>query len=424
MNPFNTLDLSPTKAAGGVYVRQETTNPVNYDVINDRAHAVEAGGNEQANIISVGQDEQAQITVAAGAVDNSSAVDGGSENASVTRKRLAPNYSKEEQEVLKQQTDVVEAEIQRVIQDSRYAATPLDDGDCILNLRKAIGNGIGIMTPKINRIHGKDQLTTGESVEKCGAQAVLLVITKSMADAAGIDVTRFRSDKSAEPIGDDSLVIIDGNGRMDHLLGLSIDQWPTVYAAFPMKDALGLYNIAKVFEEVNTHVKVWTTQDHMQKRILEDGKTVHPGWIMVNDLLKKGYLYQAACIAATLGYDRIKKNEIVDGISENTVFKHHEHARRVHEALVAKFGERDDKVLKMKAVPMFISSLWSERRDKGGVDKATDQMVDFINQLPDDVVKQIKEAKTKKSKGVKVQHRDDQRTGLIRKEYDKYFKKQ
>ena len=427
MKCLNFEDQSSAKAAGAVtnVSIQEAKAPEKSHIINnvETTDVKKVVGNDQVKI-SAGQEEQAQATVAACAADNSSAVDGGSENASVTRKRLAPNYSKEEQEVLKQQTDVVEAEIQRVIQDSRYAATPLDDSDCILNLRKAIGNGIGIMTPKINRIHGKDQLTTGESVEKCGAQAVLLVITKSMADAAGIDVTRFRSDKSAEPIGDDSLVIIDGNGRMDHLLGLSIDQWPTVYAAFPKKDALGLYNIAKVFEEVNTHVKVWTTQDHMQKRILEDGKTVHPGWIMVNDLLQKGYLYQAACIAATLGYDRIKKNEIVNGISENTVFKHHEHARRVHEALVAKFGEGDDKVLKMKAAPMFISSLWSERRDKGGVDKATDQMVDFINQLPDDVVKQIKEAKTKKSKGVKLQHRDDQRTGLIRKEYDKYFKKQ
>jgi len=136
---------SSAKAAGAVtnVNIQEPKAPEKSHIINnvETTDVKKVVGNDQVNI-SAGQEEQAQATVAARAADNSSAVDGGSENASVTRKRLAPNYSKEEQEVLKQQTAVVEAEIQRVINDTRYHATPFTGGqNCIINIKEAVADG-------------------------------------------------------------------------------------------------------------------------------------------------------------------------------------------------------------------------------------------------------------------------------------------
>lgn len=368
--------------------------------------------------ISAGQEEQAQATTDASAVDNSKV----SASAEPPRKRLVPNYSKEEEEVLKQQTAVVEAEIQRVINDPRYHATPVNDGEnAIINLTQAKTDGINLLTPTINRIHGKDQDKTGESIEKYGPQEVLLVVTRRMAEAAGLEVSRFQNDNTNSLVTDDDLVTINGNGRIYHLSDLVLEQWPQVLAIFPSKDANGFYNISKVFEEVNTNIKPWATQDFMQKRMLEDRESAHPGWKYVNQLLKKEYLYQAACVAATLGSDRIKKGQIISGDNSNEIFKYFEFAKQVHEALVAKFGEGDDKVLKTKAIPMHVASLWQELRDGCGAQKATSKMVDFINQLPASVVEDIKKTKTMRKDGVKVQDRDEKRKELLNTEFNKFM---
>lgn len=369
------------------------------------------------------EEQQAQATVTASAAYNCNAADG-SENASVkpSRKRLKPNYSIEEQEQLKKQTAVVEAEIQRVINDPRYHATPVNDGEnAIINLTQAKTDGINLLTPTINRIHGKDQDKTGESIEKYGPQEVLLVVTRRMAEAAGLEVSRFQNDNTNSLVTDDDLVTINGNGRGNHLSGLPLGQWPKVLAIFPSKDANGFHNISKVFEEVNTNIKPWATQDFMQKRMLEDRESAHPGWKYINQLLQKGYLYQAACVAATFGSDRIKKGQIISGDNSNEIFKYFEFAKLVHEALVAKFGEGDDKVLKTKVFPMHVASLWQDLRDECGTQDATSKMVDFINQLSASVVEDIKKTKTMRKDGVKVQDRDEKRKELLNTEFNKFM---
>lgn len=421
MKCLNFEDQSSAKAAGAVtnVNIQEPKAPEKSHIINnvETTDVKKVVGNDHVNI-SAGQEEQAQATVAARAADNSSAVDGGSENASVTRKRLAPNYSKEEQEVLKQQTDVVEAEIQRVISDPRYYATPFTGGqNCIINIKEAVADGIEIATPKINRIHGKDKQKTGESIEKYGAQCVLIGITAAMARAVGLEITSFKSQKGN--IDDSAIVIIDGNGRLDYLMNLPIAEWPDLYATFPNPDANGFYNIAKVYEEINTNIKTWGTQDFMQKRLLEEGTSCHKGWEMVNELLRKGYLYQAACETATLNIDRIKKGEILSA-SGDYVFANYYSAVQIHDSLVKKFGEGEDKILKTKHIPMLVSTLWRGLQRESGNAIATEKFVAFIEQLSDDVVNQMQAAKATKTDTGKVS-KDEHRKAIFEKAYKDYF---
>lgn len=335
-----------------------------------------------------------------------------------SRKRLTPNYSVEEIENLKKQTEVVEAEIQRVINDARYHATPFSGGkNCIINLKEAVADGIEVATPKINRIHGKDKQKTGESIEKYGAQCVLIGITAAMARAVGLEITSFKSQKGN--IDDSAIVIIDGNGRLDYLMNLPIAEWPDLYATFPNPDANGFYNIAKVYEEINTNIKTWGTQDFMQKRLLEEGTSCHKGWEMVNELLRKGYLYQAACETATLNLDRIKKGEILSA-SGDDVFANYDSAVQIHDSLVKKFGEGEDKILKTKHIPMLVSTLWRGLQRESGNAIATEKFVAFIEQLSDDVVNQMKVAKATKTDTGKVS-KDEHRKAIFEKAYKDYF---
>lgn len=388
----------------------ETENAqTNTEQVNN-PQSCETGNSTSEN--SDGQEEQAQATVTASVAGNSNATDG-SENASAARKRLTPNYSVEEEEVLKQQTAVVKAEIQRVINDPRYNATPFNGGkNCIINLKEAAARGIKLVFPKINRIHGKDKIKTGESIEKYGAQCVLIVITGPIAEAVGIEPQKGNVDII-------TIVVIDGNGRLAYLLERPISEWSDVFAIFPSPDANGLYNIAKVYEEVNTNIKTWGTQDFMQKRLLEEGTSCHKGWRLVNELTRKGYLYQAACEAATLNTDRIKKSDILSANGED-VFANLDCAVKIHESLVKKFGEGEDKILKTKHIPMLVSKLWRDLQRESGNAIATDKFVAFIEQLPDDIVTSMKEAKAYKVDNGKVS-KDEHRKAIFENAFKDYF---
>jgi hypothetical protein len=135
---------------------------------------------------------------------------------------------------------------------------------------------------------------------------------------------------------------------------------------------------------------MWKTQDMVQKRQLEDGETAHEGWSFINELVnKKGYMYQAACQAATLATDRIKKSAVTDGDAK-TIFAHYSSARIIHDELIAKFGEGDDKTIKTKEFTKEISILWGKLQRKEGDEIATEQFVKFIRELKDSKVNDIK----------------------------------
>ena len=335
-------------------------------------------------------------------------------------KEYKPNYSDEKKKELENVTKIGEEELLRLWDYTNDIVTPYGKENCILDLTAFIRNGGVVVTPVVNRAHGKDQLSTGESIRTYGAQRPLLIITAKMARTAGMKMIRFPNDKSTEPIPDDALVIIDGNGRMAYFLTLEDSERPQFYATFIVKDSLGYYNPCKAMEVINTERVMWKTQDMVQKRQLEDGNQAHEGWGFIGSLVNsKGYNYQAACQIATLATDRIKKGAVTDG-NAGTIFCHFESAKTIHEALVAKFGEGDDKTLKTKEFTKEISTLWIKLQRKGGDEFATKHFVKFIEGLKDTKVKEIKEAKSEKN-GLK---KDDIRKNILNEQFNQFIGKE
>lgn len=333
------------------------------------------------------------------------------------------NYSDEQKKELERVTRVGDAEIKRVREDPRFPTIPFGD-NTMINLKGAALNGVSFKTPEVNRKHGKDEASTGESLMKYGPQHPFIVITEQMAEAVGIKVTRFANDDPMKPVVPGyTLIILDGNGRCNFLLGLEggPKNWPDVYAVFPTKNSAGYYDIPKSYEVINTQVTVWKPGDWVTKRILEEGDKAHKGWTSINQLRQKGYNYQAACEAITLGTDRIIKTDIISG-DANRIFLHYDSAVKIHNALVKKFSEGDDNTLKTKAFPAKVSELWLPLSSKSGDEKATEYMIAFIDQFPQEQVKKIMEAKGSKKDGVRVT-KDAIRIGILETEFNAYMEK-
>ena len=284
-------------------------------------------------------------------------------------------------------------------------------------------DGVTGYTPEVNRKHGRDEKSTGDSLIMHGPQHPFIIITKRMADAAGISFTRFANDPHPEnPIDDDyAIIYVDGNGRKNYLLTKDPKDWPNVYAIFPTKNSAGLYDLRKDIEIINTQVTVWKACDFVIKRILEEGIKAHEGWKEINKLQQNGYNYQAACEAMTLGTDRITKSEINSGDAEE-IFSHYESAKTVHEALVAKFGEGDDNTLKTKAFPAEVSRLWQKLQKKKGDEVATEHFVKFIDAIPGSKVNEILVAKSKEVKGARIS-KDEHRIMILKQEFKEFMKK-
>lgn len=316
------------------------------------------------------------------------------ESAPETKIEFIPTYTDEQVEHLKAVTDMATMEIQRIAMDSRYHTVPYcNEQNCLINLKEAYRNGIQFGTPLVNRTHGKDQETTCRSIREYGAQHILIVISPLMAESNDIRIARFSNDPlKDEPIPSEALIPVDGNGRINALLSLPVDEWPEIYAVFPTKDAAGYYNFRKIIEVINTQVSVWKTQDMVQKRLLDEGDEAHEGWLFINQLVKKGYKYQAACQTATLGNDRIQKKLVNTGDSD-CIFAHFESAKTIHSTLVEKFGEGDDKVLKTKEFTKEVSILWGQLQRMSGDEVATKAFIEFIETITDDKVLEIVNAK-------------------------------
>lgn len=324
---------------------------------------------------------------------------------SKTMKIFKPNYSEAKIVQLNDITFISEKEIIRIINDENLRTYPYGANgcNCMLNITEAINKGIDIVTPEVNRLHGKDLQNTGASLRIYGAQQPVLFITKKVADVAGMKVVRFTNDRKQEEISDDAIVIIDGNGRINYLLSLDAIDRPTVFGTFITKDACGYYNPAKAMEVINTERLMWKTQDMVQKRLLEEGNDAHEGWGFIQDLLKKGYKYQAACQIATLGNDRIKKREATSGNAE-AIFVDIHYSKQIFKQLKEKIGEGEDKTLKTKAFTQSVSALWKRMLNKHSKEKATEYFVNFIANIPAEKISEILSAqgKDKDAKRVKI----------------------
>lgn len=335
----------------------------------------------------------------------------------VVKKDYKPIYSDEKKQQLEKITEAAKKAIQALIDNPDIPTIPYGDHNCLINLTEAYKNGVNLLTPVVNRKHGKDLEKTGGSIRTFGAQRNLLVDTKEVSDAAGIKVQRFDTDKRNGELKGIDLVIRDGNGRVEYMLGLPEEDMMTLWGSFIEPDALGYYNPSKVMEVINTELSVWKTPEHLQKRLLEEGQGAHEGWSLVQQLVKNGYMYQAACMAYTLDTDRIKVRKVNSG-DANEVFAHIESAKKIHVALVDKFGEGDDKVLKTKEFPKEVSILWRKLKDHMDDENwTTDIFVEFIKQFKDNKVQEILNAKTTKG-GL---NKDEIRKKILNEQFNQFI---
>lgn len=312
---------------------------------------------------------------------------------------------------LKDFTEFCEYEMLRVKEQYPNSVSTFPNGDVAsLNLKGLKDAGVEFYGLGVNRTHGADEQKTGRSILENGAQQSLIVITVQMADKAGIKVERFAKDPNKDkPINSDGIVVVDGHGRVDFLQ--TIQEWPLIMGHFPMKDKDGYYNFAKAFTEININVSKWKTQDMVAKRQIEDGVNTHEGWVMINDLVSKGYKYQAACQLATLKPDRLTARQVANG-DENEFFVNIEYGKRIHKALKDRFGEGDDKTIKTKEFTKEIVLSIQKLTNRQGIGWATDIMKEFINTLPNKEVAEIKNAKS-----TKVQRKDEKRKQILDKAF-------
>ena len=372
---------------------------------------------------SAEQDSQAQATTGAGPEEKKDGKKATKKTPKSKEKKYTLDYPDDVKAALKVVTDVFNAEIERVIKDPNFYATPYNGGkNAIVDIKQAVlKGGYKVAGFAENRVHGRDEKTTGESLMTYQPQHPLIIITRRMAEAAGLTPTLLPSDTSDSLTDKHEIIAADGGGRSDFLLSIEPENWPPLYGVFPTEDINGNYNLKKLLEVINTQVKVWDTPSYLVKRIMEEGKDGHQGWQSIQNLIHKGYNYQAACELMTLKTDRIPKSVINNGKSED-VFKHHEHAVKIHNALVKQFGEGDDKTLKTKAFPAEISRIWDKLRDMVGVKTATEHVLKFINQLTSGQVQEITNAKSKDDGGGTIS-KDAHRIRLLKKAFDDFMAK-
>lgn len=388
---------------------------------------------------SAGQDEQAQAIPGAGPenecsiapeqkqdqTDVASKSSKGKKAAKKAKgkKEYTLEYPDDVKAVLKVVTDVFNAEIERAIKDPNFYATPYNGGkNAIVDIKQAVLKGAyKVAGFAENRVHGRDEKTTGESLMTYQPQHPLIIITRKMAEAAGLTPTLLPSDTSGSLTDKHVIIPLDGGGRLDFLLSIEPEKWPPLYGVFPTEDINGNFNLKKLLEVINTQVKTWDTSNFLVKRIMEEGKDGHQGWQSIQNLLHKGYNYQAACELMTLKTDRIPKSVINNGKADE-VFAHYEYADEIYNALVSKFGEGDDKTLKTKTFPAEISRIWGKLRDKAGVKKATEHVLKFINQLTSGQVQEIASAKSKEVGGATIS-KDEHRISLLKTAFEKFMAK-
>lgn len=337
------------------------------------------------------------------------------------KKEYKPDYSDEKKAELELVTKIANEQIESVKNDQSIPTYTFgaNGKNCVIDITAAIRNGVAMLTPVVNRGHGKDAILTGESIRMYGAQQLALVITKAMADVAEMKVERFANDKSNAPIKDNSLVFLNGNGRMSYILGLEDEERPQFYATFIEPDALCFYNPRKVMEVINTERLMWKTQDMVQKRLLEEGKKAHNGWDDIQKLIKRGYKYQAACQAYTLDTDRIKSKAVTGGNAKE-IFAYFESAKQIHDALVAKFGEGDDNTLKTKEFPKEINILWKKLLNHKGEKWATATVFKFIEGFKESKVNEIRNAKSEKF----GRKKDEIRKAILNEQFNQFIGKE
>ena len=317
--------------------------------------------------------------------------------------------------------DVQRDTIKKMLSDSRYHATSIPGTDnVIINLTEFVKEGGRVVRQSKNRTHGKDMKTTGESLMEYGSQVPLVVMPLSVAKAAGIEYECFASDPK-DGLDEDKelvLVVIEGHGRCEYLLGEDVNEWLTVLAVLPSPDKRGELHPDKAFIETNVNSLTWKGNDYMIIRLADPA--CHPGWKRIKEKEDAGFKFTIATIFSTGREGAVSKRSILNADTDvNELFKHSEHCERIYDAAVKKFGCGKDSVLQTKAIPNKIFECWSELKDgKFDVSQATELIVRFFDTLDSGIVLDINNAKKEGDK-----ERDTVRKELFTKAFNEYKSK-
>lgn len=362
--------------------------------------------NEQANVESPAEDTTPAET---DPTESAAPTEDGNTDTPPTEEDL----SEAEQREL--ETKVYFAEVERVLADPRYHAIRLPGGKgVIMNLTAAVRDGIELSTPSYNRAHGKDKERTAKSIEEIGLQHPLIVATSAMTEAAGMPVKRFSTDpKKDSPLGI-SLPVQDGNGRIEGLFSMPLNEWPEVFAVFPSLDANDQMDLKKVYVHINMNVSTWGGPDFLVLKVMEPEP--HEAWTFIKGLQDKGYGHTASNVLTTLKKGNITKTQLTKvDLDEEKLFERFESAKMVHAQLKATFGEDND-ILKTKQVPEEMVDCLNELVEDGGLDKAVEKMIAFLKSLKPDEVATITGAKGKAGASKHVV-----RVGLFHNLFNKYI---
>lgn len=301
-----------------------------------------------------------------------------------------------ELEARKHETEVYDAEVERILDDPTFHAIKLPGSERpVLNLTACVRDCIGLGRPAYNREHGKDQERTAKSIAEIGPQHLLIVGTLPMAEAAGIPVIPFINDLNETALYDpmSALYVLDGNGRMADLVQKPVDEWPDIFAVFPAKDSSGQVDQKGAYIGTNRNVMPWGGPDYLLVRVL--GTAPHEAWEYIKDLEDNGYGYTAACVLSTLRKGNITKTQLTKSdLDEKKLFDRFDSAKTIHAQMVATFGEESD-VLKTKQIPEEMVDCLNRLVEENGLEKAVPKMVEFLKSITTGQVNDITNAKKK-----------------------------
>ena len=334
-----------------------------------------------------------------------------------------PPLTQEQIDALKNETEVFDQEVARILADPRYHAVQMPNGRVVMDLTAAHKDGIPLYRMDYNRTHGKDEEATGKSLRTDGAQHPLLVVPVRVAKAAGLPISHFQKDPDqTSPIDEDGLTPVDGHGRANNAFG-SKEGWPQFDAVLLVKNKDGYIDTKKAYSVTNVNVSVWGAKDHLVPRLFDPHELREKALKVIHELVAKDYLYTSACEWTLWKLGNVTKTELNAIVNEEEAkefMKYTKYGKQIHEACVKKFGEGDDKLLKTKRFPETLIENWNSLRDKYGADKATETMVGFIEQLGSGKAIEITSAKKDKDKDL---DRDTVRKQLVNKAYKEFLDK-
>lgn len=338
-----------------------------------------------------------------------------------TKGKVSRVYTKAEIKHLKAVRQVFKEEYEAILNNPNFEVAQYSDHNAVINLTKAIARGFDVLMPVVNRKHGVDMFRTGESICNDGAQSLLLVIPLRMAEEAGMEVVRFSTDKSTNDPGAVCFVALNGNGRLEYILGLEPDKRPTLYATFIEPNSQGYYDVPQAMSALNEYQSQWKTQDKMAKKIMEMGAEANPYLVITRQLVNAGFNYQAACQLTTLKADRITSTALEAG-NWRDIFVHGAQATRVRKALFKIFGDSQP-MFKKKPFSHKICQIFDTliKTENGSAEDACSLLVDFIEDLNQSQVKKIKECK--KGKNITAAKAEENRVELLTSYFNRYVGK-